>query len=379
MAWSDNDGRNRDPWGNRGGEQGPPDLDDAFRKLHGQLRGMFGGGGGSGSGSSGKKGFRLSPKLIGLVVLVLGVVWFAFGWYQVDEQERGVVLRLGKVQELFTEPGLNWNPKFIDEVIKVNTTRINSSEHSQQMLTEDDNIVKVDLVVQFRVSEPIKYVVDIREPEESLKHAAESALRHVVGGSTMEAVITTGREVLGDDVKDRLQTYLNRYDTGIEVVGVNVEAVEPPQEVQAAFDDVQKAKEDQVKFMNEANAHAEQIVPEARGEAQRIIESANAYRDQVIALAQGEADRFTKLLIEYQAAKEVTKDRLYITAIETVLKSTSIVMVDVSGGNNLLLLQPDQLLRGGSGSAGVSGDVTASNNPSNTFPGILRSNSRSGQ
>lgn len=379
MAWSDNEGQNRDPWGNRGGEQGPPDLDDAFRKLRGQLSGMFGGGGGSGSGSSGKKGFRLSPGLILLVVIILAVVWFAFGWYQVDAQERGVVLRLGKVQEVFKEPGLNWNPKFIDEVIKVNTTRINSSEHSQQMLTEDDNIVKVDLVVQFRVSEPIKYVVDIREPEESLKHAAESALRHVVGGSTMEAVITTGREVLGDDVKDRLQTYLNRYETGIEVVGVNIEAVEPPQEVQAAFDDVQKAKEDQVKFINEANALAEQVVPEARGEASRIIESANAYRDQVIALAQGEADRFTKLLIEYQAAKEVTKDRLYITAIETVLKSTSIVMVDVAGGNNLLLLQPDQLLRGGTSSLGMSDNVTGSNSPSTTFPVNLRSNSRSGQ
>jgi membrane protease subunit HflK len=341
---------------------------------------MFGGGGGSGSGSAGKKGFRLSPQLIGIVVLILVAVWFAFGWYQVDEQERGVVLRLGKVQELFTEPGLRWNPKFIDEVIKVNMTRINSSEHSQQMLTEDDNIVKVDLVVQFRVSEPIKYVVDIREPEESLKHAAESALRHVVGGSTMEAVITTGREVLGDDVKDRLQNYLNRYETGIEVVGVNIEAVEPPQEVQAAFDDVQKAKEDQVKFMNEANALAEQIVPEARGEAQRIIENASAYRDQVIALAQGEADRFTKLLTEYQLAKEVTKDRLYITAIETVLKSTSIVMVDVSGGNNLLLLPLDEMLRRGTASAGMTGDdVSATNNPSTTFPGNLRSNSRSGQ
>lgn len=374
MAWSDNDGRNRDPWGNRGGEQGPPDLDDAFRKLRGQLSGMFGGGGGSGSGSSGKKGFRISPKFILLVVGVLAAVWFALGWYQVDEQERGVVLRLGKVQELFTEPGLNWNPKFIDEVIKVNTTRINSSEHSQQMLTEDDNIVKVDLVVQFRVNDPIKYVVDIREPEESLKHAAESALRHVVGGSTMAAVITTGREILGDDVKDRLQTYLNRYETGIEVVGVNIEAVEPPQEVQAAFDDVQKAKEDQVRYINEASEFAEQVVPEARGEASRIIESATAYRDQVIALAQGEADRFTKLLVEYQAAKEVTKDRLYITAIETVLKSTSIVMVDVSGGNNVLLLPLDH--KGGTASAVMSDTMGASNAALSTF---VTGNSRSGQ
>lgn len=377
MAWSDNDGRNRDPWENRGGEQGPPDLDDAFRKLHGQLKGMFGGGGGSGS-SGGKKGFPISPKLIGLVVAVLAVVWFVFGWYQVDEQERGVVLRLGKVVERLQTPGLNWNPKFIDEVIKVNVTRINSSEHSQQMLTEDDNIVKVGLVVQYRVSEPIRYVVDIRDPVESLEHAAESALRHVVGGSTMAAVITTGREVLGADVKVRLQTYLDRYETGIEVVGVNIEAVEPPQEVQAAFDDVQKAKEDQARYINEANTEAEKIIPEARGEASRIIENANAYRDQVIALAQGEADRFNKLLVEYQAAKEVTRDRLYITAMESVLKSTPTVMVDVSGGNNLLLLPLDQLLSqyGSEDMLGTRATLGAS---SSDFQRDSRNSPRSGQ
>lgn len=344
MAWNDNDGRKRDPWANQGGEKGPPDLDDAFRKLQGQLKGMFGGGGGSGSAGGGK-GFRISPMLILLLVGVLVVVWFAFGWYQVDAQERGVVFRFGKVQEATKGPGLNWNPPIVDKVEKVNITRVHSSQHQQDMLTEDENIVKVNLVVQYVVEDPISNLIHIRDPELSLEHATESALRHVVGSSNMDAVITEGREVLGDDVQARLQTYLDRYLTGIRVREVNIDSVGPPEEVQEAFDDVQKSKEDQIRTVNLANAHAEQVVPEARGEAAKIIESATAYRDQVIARAQGEADRFTKLLVEYQAAKRVTKARLYITAMEEVLQSTPKVMVDVGSGNNLLLLPLDQLLR----------------------------------
>ncbi|MCY4143118.1 MAG: FtsH protease activity modulator HflK [Gammaproteobacteria bacterium] len=359
MAWNDNDGRKRDPWANQGGEKGPPDLDDAFRKLQGQLKGMFGGGGGSGSAGGGK-GFRISPMLILLLVGVLVVVWFAFGWYQVDAQERGVVFRFGKVQEATKGPGLNWNPPIVDKVEKVNITRVHSSQHQQDMLTEDENIVKVNLVVQYVVEDPISNLIHIRDPELSLEHATESALRHVVGSSNMDAVITEGRELLGDDVQARLQTYLDRYLTGIRVREVNIDSVGPPEEVQEAFDDVQKSKEDQIRTVNLANAHAEQVVPEARGEAAKIIESATAYRDQVIARAQGEADRFTKLLVEYQAAKRVTKDRLYITAMEEVLQSTPKVLVDVGSGNNLLLLPLDQLLRNSQigGPLSLSGSIT---------------------
>ncbi len=365
MAWNDNDGRNKDPWSNQGGEQGPPDLDDAFRKLHGQLRGMFGRGGGGGSGSSssgGKgKGFRLSPKLLLLVVVILVAVWGVFGFYQLDAQERGVVFRLGKVQEELKKPGLNWNPPIIDVVERVNTTRVNSSSHSSQMLTEDENIVKVDLVVQYQVTDAIKNVVHIRNPITSLEHATESALRHVVGSSKMDTVITEGREILGDSVQERLQSYVDRYQTGITVNKVNIDSVGPPEEVQEAFDDVQKAKEDQVRLINEANALAEQLIPEARGEAQKTIEGANAYRDQVIAQAEGEADRFTKLLEEYQNAPEVTKDRLYITALESVMKSTGKVLIDVEAGNNLLLLPLDQLQIGSAGAGGGQNLSTASN------------------
>ena len=349
MAFDDKDGRKRDPWGNQGGEQGPPDLDDAFRKLQGQLSGLFGGGGGSGSSKGGGgKGFRISPKLIGILVLVVVLIYCGVGFYTVDASERGVVLQFGKVNRV-EQPGLRFHFPFVEEVIKVITTEIRSIPLSQQMLTEDENIVEADLRIQYKASEPIKYVVDIRDPEKSIENAAESALRHVVGSSTMNAVITEGREKLGIDVQERVQSYLDRYQSGIQVYKVVVETVGPPEEVKDAFDDVQKAQEDEQRVIDEANQKAAQLVPEARGRAQRDIEAANAYRDQVIAIAQGEADRFTKLLYEYQQAKQVTRDRLYITAMETVLRSSGIVMVDVSSGNNLLLLPLDQMLRGGSG------------------------------
>ena len=338
MSWNDPGNRRQDPWG----DQGPPDLDDAFRKLKSQLASMFGGSG-KGSGGTGRKKLFQNRKFWGLLLAVAVLVWAAFGIYTVDQQERGVVFRFGEVQQAFTHPGLRWNPPFIDHVEKVNVTRLNSIEHASQMLTEDENIVSINLVVQFRVGDPIKNVVDIKNPQQSLEQATESALRHVVGSSTMDAVITEGREALAFEVQDRLQNYVDLYQTGIIVSKVNIDSVGPPAEVQEAFDDVQKAKEDEVRFRNEANAYMQQIVPEARGEAQRIIESANAYRDQQIAQAEGEAERFTKLRTEYAAAKQVTRTRLYLEAVEAVFANSGKVMVDVSQSLNVLNLPLDQL------------------------------------
>ncbi len=338
MAWNDDGKKGGDPWDG----QSPPNLDEALRKLQQRFKRIFGGSGGGSSGGGGRL-FRISPvSLVGILVVVV-LVYAAFGVYQVDQQERGVVFRFGKAQSELKEPGLRWNWPFIDVVEKVNVTRVNSSEHSGTMLTEDENIVEINLVVQYVISDPVKNLIEIREPEKSLKHATESALRHVVGSSTMDSVITEGREILGEEVEQRLQTYLNRYQTGFLISKVNLDSVGPPAEVQAAFDDVQKAKEDEVKFINEATAYAEQIVPKARGEAQQAIESANAYRDQTIARSEGEADRFTKLLKEYQLAKDVTRDRLYIGAIESVLSKSGKVLVDIEGGNNILYLPLDQL------------------------------------
>ena len=341
MSW--NDPKN-DSWGKNGGDQSPPDLDDALRKFQDQFKKFFGGGGGGSSGSpGGRKGGFLSTKLLFYAVGIIAIVWFLLGWYQVDAQEKGVVFRFGKVMSQTVEPGLKWNPPIIDVVELVNVTRVNVSEHQSQMLTEDENIVGVNLVVQYVVNDPIKNLVEIRDPTESLRHATESAMRHVVGSSTMDAVITEGRELLGVEVHERLQTYLDRYQTGIRVSKVNIDSVGPPLEVQDAFDDVQKAKEDEVRLTNQANAYAEEVVPEARGAAQQTIEESNAYRDQVIAQSEGEADRFLKLLTEYQNAPEVTRERLYIDTMELVMAKTSKVIIDVEGGDNLLYLPLDKL------------------------------------
>ncbi len=350
MAWNEPGGGDKDPWGNRG-DQGPPDLDEAFRKLQDQLSGIFGGGGGSGRSG---KGF--SGSAFAAIAALLAIIYGAMGLYQLDQQERGVVLRFGAVQDEVVMPGLHWNPPFVDEVVKVNVTQVQSHEHKALMLTEDENIVDVSLTVQWVVNDVQNFVLKVREPKMSLVHATESALRHVVGSSQMDQVITDGREAIGLEVQERLQSYLDRYETGILVSKVNIDESAPPTQVRDAFDDVQKAKEDEQRVINEANAYAESVVPEARGQAQQQIEQANAYRDEVIAKAEGEAERFEKLLAEYRAAEEVTRDRLYIDAMEKVLTTSSKILVDVEGGNNMLYLPLDRLMQ--QSGATLSGSVS---------------------
>ena len=352
MAWNDSGGK--DPWGNRGGDKGPPDLDEAFRNLQRQLAGIFSRGKAK-SGGGGGRGVNFS--VVGIAVAVLALGYGFWGLYQVDQQERGVVFRFGKAQEDVVLPGLHWNPPIVDRVEKVNVTRVNDHEHQALMLTEDENIVDIGMTVQYVIDNPVDYLVKVRDPEVSLDHATESALRHVAGSSTMDLVITEGRAALGSEVQERLQTYLNRYETGIQVVTVNIDQSGPPQQVQEAFDDVQKAKEDEQRYINEANAYLEEMVPKARGDAQRQIEEANAYRDQVIARAQGEAERFSKLLGEYRLAEDVTRDRLYIDAMEAVLSQSTKVMVDVEGGNNMLYLPLDRLTARASPGAGDPAEI----------------------
>ncbi len=356
MAWNEPGNGNKDPWGNRG-DQGPPDLDEAFRKLQSQLSGIFGGGSDGGGRSGG-----FNAGMFGLAAVVALLAYGFFGFYQLDEQERGVVFRFGAVRENVVPPGLHWNPPIVDAVHKVNVTRTNDHEHQALMLTEDENIVSVSLTVQWVVNNAIEYLINVRSPRSSLDHATESALRHVVGSSGLDHVITDGREALGIEVQERLQAYLDRYGTGIRIVKVNVNETSPPNQVRDAFNDVQNAKEDEQRYINQANAYAESIIPEARGEAQKIIEQANAYRDQVVARADGEAQRFEKLLTEYSLAKRVTRDRLYIDAMESVLSQSSKVMVDVQDGNNLMYLPLDRVQgRGGVGRAADGAIESAAN------------------
>jgi membrane protease subunit HflK len=345
MAWNESGGGDKDPWGNRG-DQGPPDLDEAIRKLQGQLSGWFGGGSG-GSGSSGSSGGRVSAGALSLLLLVLGGLYVFSGVYQVDEQERGVVFRFGEALDEQVTPGLHWNPPLIDQVELVNVTQVQSHSHQASMLTKDENIVDISLTVQWVIASAADYLINVRDPKKSLDQATESALRHVAGSSTMNQVITDGREAIAIEVQERLRTYLSNYGTGIDITKVNIDRSAPPVQVQDAFNDVQKAKEDQQKFINQATAYSQQIVPEARGKAQRQLEEAQAYRDRVIARSEGEAERFEKLLNEYRIAKQVTRDRLYIDALENVFKNASKVMVDVEGGNNMMYLPLDKLAQQG--------------------------------
>jgi membrane protease subunit HflK len=275
----------------------------------------------------------------------MGVIWVGAGFYTVDEQERGVVLRLGRAQEAVVLPGLHWNPPLIDEVTKINVTRVFDQSFSNTMLTEDDNIVDITMTVQYVITDARKYYLEVEDPELSLQQAAESAIRHVVGGSVMNDVISTGREILAQDAHARLQSYLDMYGTGITVSQVNIAQSLPPQQVRAAFDDVIKAREDNQSYQNTARAYSNEIVPTARGQARRQLEESFAYKERVIAVAQGEAQRFEQLLVEYQKSPEVTRERLYIDALQEVMSNSSKVMIDVEGGNNMMYLPLDQILQ----------------------------------
>jgi membrane protease subunit HflK len=345
MAWNEPGGnKDKDPWGQKGADQGPPDLDEAFRKLQSQLAGIFGGRtGGSGGGGSGST--SVNPRTLLFILIGVVVVYALSGLYQIDQQERGVVFRFGAVKSDVVMPGLHWYPRFVDTVQPVNVTRVNSIKHQALMLTKDENIVDVTLTVQYVIDNPIDFATKVRDPESSLENAAESALRHVVGSTEMDNVITEGRAAIAVEVGERLQTYLNRYGTGILVSKANIDQSVPPKQVQDAFDDVQRAKEDEARVVNEATAYRESVVPEARGDAQKEILQAEAYRDQVTARAEGEAQRFNKLLTEYRNAKQVTRDRLYIDAMETVLSHSTKILVDVKGANNMLYLPLDRLMQ----------------------------------
>ncbi|WP_438951644.1 FtsH protease activity modulator HflK [Porticoccus sp.] len=335
MAWNE-PGGGKDPWGTNNAGGGPPDLDEAINKLRARFSKLFGG-----SGDGGKNGSSGGSIAVVLAVLVIG--WGLFGFYQVDEKEQAVVLRLGKYLDTVGS-GLHWNPPLIDRVTKVRVTEERQYTSLGQMLTLDENIVELPLVVQYNVNDVKAFVLNIRDPEASLRHASDGALRHVVGSTRLNDVVSSGREKVGDDVKVRLQQYLDGYGSGILVRKINIQEAKPPAEVKAAYDDVIKAREDQERLVNEAQSYANGIIPEARGKAQRMIEEALAYREQVVAEAQGETRRFEALLTEYQKAPEVTRQRLYLDSVQQVMSESSKVLVDVEGGNNMLYLPLDKII-----------------------------------
>lgn len=240
-----------------------------------------------------------------------------------------------------------------------NVTRERAYSKQGQMLTEDENIVEVPLTVQYKITNLKDFVLNVDQPEVSLQHATDSALRHVVGSTAMDQVLTEGREQMAGEIKDRLQRFLDTYQTGITVTQVNVQSAAAPREVQEAFDDVIRAREDEQRSRNQAETYANGVVPEARGQAQRIIEDANGYRDEVVSRAKGEADRFSKLLTEYRKAPEVTRERLYLETMQDVYSNTSKVLVSGDKGNNLLYLPLDKMVQG----SGRGNNSATSNTP----------------
>jgi len=353
MAWNEpgNNGNDHDPWGggNRGGgDQGPPDIDEVIRNLTKKFGGLFGGGSGGGSTGSGASGGGFSAGLFAMMGVVVVVAWAFLGFYTVDESERGVVLRFGQVQDAVVTPGLHWNPPLIDEVTKVNVSRLNSKTYENgSMLTTDENIIDINVTVQYVIQDPKAYVIAVQDPERSLDNAAESAIRHEVGSNFMDQILTTGRAAIADAVEERLQDYMDAYQTGIRISQVNVVNAQPPAAVRAAFDDVIRAREDEQRAQNQAQQYANRVIPEARGEAQRQIEQASAYKEEVIAKAEGDASRFDQLLLEYEKAPEVTRERMYIESLQDVMTASSKIMVDVEGGNNMLYLPLDRLMQQG--------------------------------
>lgn len=340
MAWNEPGDKGRDPWGGGNKNDGPPDLDDALKQLNDRLRGLFGGG----SSNGGKGGSGSSMGIVGLVIAVVILLWGASGIYQVNEQERGVVLRLGMFHEV-VGPGLQWNPPLIDDVIIENVTNLRPHRTSGRMLTKDLNLVEVSISVQYRISDIQNFVLKVDNPERSLREATDSSLRQVIGATDMDAVLTDGRAAIATEARVRLQELMEVYATGIEVTKVAIEQSEAPADVRDAFNDVSRALEDRDRLRQEAEAYALGIVPIARGQAQRVYQESEAYRDRVIAEAEGETARFNSLLVEYQRAPEVTRQRLYIDMMQDVLGDSNKVMIDVEGGNNMMYLPLDRLMQ----------------------------------
>ena len=379
MAWNEPGGSgSKDPWGNnggnKGGQDGPPDLDEVFKKLNEKVTSLFGGKGGrtGGNGSAG------GTKGVGFIAAILLVVWVLSGIYIIDEGRQGVVLRVGAFDRI-TEPGPHWYPRFIEKVEIVDVDRVRSinigaTTHESLMLTKDENIVDIQFAVQYKVSNAKDYVFNVRDPDTTLRQVTETAMREIVGKNNMDFVIKDGRVQVAAGTKELMQNILNGYKTGLIVTNVNMQNAQPPEQVQHAFNDAIKAREDKERLVNEAEAYSNDILPKARGKAARMGQEAAAYRDQIIAKANGETERFLKVLTQYKKAPIVTRERLYLETIESVLANSNKVMVDVKKGNNLMYLPLDRL-QSRQGSSSIS--TQDLENIKQSLPGSTNNNSTS--
>ncbi|MCX7150581.1 MAG: FtsH protease activity modulator HflK [Rhodocyclales bacterium] len=364
-------------WGNQpgggkrgGGNQGPPDLEELWRDFNRRLSGLFGnkGGGGDGGDSGGGGGDgagsrmpSISPRQfgggIGLILMLVAVIWLGSSFYIVDASQRGVVLQFGRFKET-TEPGLRWRlPWPIQSQEIVNLTGVRTVEVGYRgsdknkvpkealMLTDDENIVSVQFAVQYLLKDPKAYLFNNRHPDDTVMQAAETAIREVVGKNKMDFVLYEGRDQIAANTQKLIQDILDRYDTGIQVRSVSMQSTQPPEQVQAAFDDAVKAGQDRERHKNEGQAYANDVIPRARGAASRLMEEATGYRQRIIVTAEGDASRFKQVLNEYSKAPEVTRSRMYLETVQQVYANTSKVMLDAKGSGNLLYLPLDKLMQ----------------------------------
>jgi len=366
MAWNEPGGGNRDPWnqGRRGGNA-PPDLDEMLERLKTRFKGKGPRPGGLSSGGA------------GLLMAAVAALWLASGFYVVDEQERAVVLRFGAYAGT-SDPGLRWRmPWPIESVEKVKFTQVRQVTERSDMLTQDENIVDIEIKVQYRVKSAENYLFSLQDPDATLRQMTKSALREVVGRSTMDSVLLEGRQQVAERTQQILQERLDAYESGIEVGEVNLQNMQAPEPVQGAFVDAIKAREDQERLKNEAEAYAKDRVPKARGAAARELAESQAYRDRLVAQAEGESARFTKLLAEYQKAPRVTRDRLYLETMSEVLGNATKIIVDVDKNGPMIYLPLDQLTRGGvRGTDSASEPTAPSARPSGSPDSDYRSRDR---
>ena len=352
MSWNEPGGDKKDPWSGRNDNNSPPDLDEVIRSLQEKLGGIFGG------GSSG--GTSEGPGLKSLGFLAAGalVLWGISGFYIVDEGTRGVVTRFGAYVDT-TTPGLNWHipgPIESAEIINVDqqrfievgyrsgsATAVGSVPKEAMMLTKDENIVDVRLAVQYQVKDAKDYAFNVLDPNSTLKQVTESVERGVIGASNMDFVLTEGRSEIVMAIKSEIQSVMDAYKAGILVTSVNLQDAQPPEQVQGAFEDAIRAREDKQRLINEAEAYSNDVVPKARGAASRIVQESEGYKVKVIAEAKGDVSRFGQLLVEYKKAPAITKERMYIESMETVLERSNNILVDVKGGNNIMYLPLDKL------------------------------------
>jgi membrane protease subunit HflK len=367
-------GLNDPQWGRKKGNSGPPDLDQLWRNFNKKLNNLLKGKGGGRRDNSagGEGGPPASPKRygggIGLLAGLLLLLWIGSGFYIVNEGQRGIVLRFGKYVES-TQAGLRWHLPYPVEVVEtVNVSQVRTVEIGYRnnvrskvlkeslMLTDDENIIDIQFAVQYILKNPEEFLFTNRDPENAVLQAAETAIREIIGKSKMDFVLYEGREQVAAKATELMQDILDRYKIGIAISKVTMQNAQPPEQVQAAFDDAVKAGQDRERQKNEGQAYANDVIPKAKGNAARLLEEAEGYKQRVIASSEGEASRFRQVLVEYSKAPGVTRDRLYLDMMEQVLSNTSKIIVDQKNGNNLLYLPLDKLIHM-SGPSSSSGTV----------------------